>query len=115
MIQRTPPCSHYTYGRHWQQSHLIPQRNRLPQQHPVLVPLGFFAGALLLLVLSFFASYFFPLLALTGIAPGTLCFFLAIVSGIAGILTSIIGVIERFDRSRLPAPKYAQVKEETLL
>src|SRR5579884_4440614 len=115
MIQRKHPCSHYTYGHYWQQSHLIPQRNRLLQQHPILVPLGFFVGALLLLVLSFFASYFFPVLTLTGIAPGTLCFFLAIVSGIAGILTSIIGVIERFDRSRLPAPMYAQVKEETLL
>lgn len=98
-----------------QQRLLVPQRNRLLQRHPVLVPVLLLSSSLGLGILSLFAGSVFPVLALLGISPGLACLVFALVLGLAGILTGIIGLIERFDRSRLPNKMFPKPKEGTYL
>jgi hypothetical protein len=75
------------------------QRHILLRRHPVLVPVALSGCALALCVMSFYANSLFPLLALVGIPSQLLCLLLALVLGISGILTSIVGLIERMDHS----------------
>ena len=95
------------------QRFLTPRRDPLLQRHPVLVPVTFLSGAVVLGIASFFANMLFPVLTLLGIPTGSLCLLFALVSGIAGILTSITGLIERIDRRSLPAEMFPQPKEGT--
>ena len=74
------------------------QRHVLLRRHPVLVPVTLSGCALVLCVVSFYANSLFPLLAWIGIPSQLLCLLLALVLGISGILTSIVGLIERMDR-----------------
>ncbi len=92
---------------------LTPRRDLLLQRHPVLVPVTFLSGAVVLGIASFFANMLFPVLTLLGIPTGSICLLFALVSGIAGILTGITGLIERIDRFRLPAEMFPQPKEGT--
>lgn len=74
-------------------------RHILLGRHPVLVPVVLSGCALALCIVSFYANGLFPLLALIGLPSQLLCLLLALVLGIAGILTSIVGLIERMERS----------------
>lgn len=96
-----------------QQRFLTPRRDPLLQRHPVLVPVMLLSGAVVLGIASLFANILFPVLALLGIPVGSICLLFAPVAGIAGILTSITGLIERIDRPRLPAEVFPQPKEGT--
>ena len=95
-----------------QQYILIPGRNRLLHEHPVLIPVVLIVGSIVLCIVSFFADTLFPLLALIG-APGAfVCLSVAVVLGVSGVLASIISLIEGIDRHRLrtttfPKPKGA--------
>ena len=75
------------------------QRHVLLRRHPVLVPVTLLGSALVLCLVSFYANTLFPLLTWVGIPSQLLCLLLALVLGISGILTSIVGLIERVDRS----------------
>ncbi len=94
-----------------QQHFLTPGRDSVLQQHPVLVPVTLLGISVALCIASFFASALFPVLVLHGIPAGSMCLLFAFVSGIAGILTSIIGLIERIDRARLHPGMFPQPKE----
>jgi hypothetical protein len=95
------------------QRFLTPRRDPLLQRHPVLIPIALLSGAVVLCIASFFASTLFPVMTLLRIPTGSLCLLFAFVSGISGILTSIIGLIERVDRPRLHAEMFPQPKEGT--
>lgn len=85
------------------------QQAHVRHRHPVLIPVGLLLGALALFLASSFADSLFPLLVLLGVPSMQLCLALALVLGIAGSLTGIIGIIERFDhrslRTELAIPK----------
>lgn len=78
------------------------QRHVLLRRHPVLVPVTLSGSALVLCIVSFYANSLFPLLTWVGIPSQLLCLLLALVLGISGILTSIVGLIERMDPSSTP-------------
>jgi hypothetical protein len=88
-----------------------PRTSRLLQQHPVLIPLGLLAASAGLCILSFLAGTLFPLLGLIGVPSTTICLLLALVFGIAGILASIISIIENVDCRRLRAVLFSKLKE----
>lgn len=96
-----------------QQRFLTPRRDPLLQRHPVLVPVTLLSGAVVLGIASFFANILFPVLTLLGIPAGLICLLFALVAGIAGILTSITGLIECIDRLHLPAEVFPQPKGGT--
>ena len=87
----------------------IPRRRRLLarstlwQRHPVLTPLAFLAGSVLLGVISMFTDSLFPLLVFIGVPLPLLCLLIAFILGVAGVLTGIIGIIEFLDRACLKA------------
>ncbi len=89
----------------------MPYRNHLYQRHPVLVPAVLLAISVVLFITSFFGISLFPILAFLGIPIDSICLLLAFVSGISGVLTAIISLIERFDHSRLPTDMFSQMKE----
>ncbi len=82
----------------------------LLHRHPVLVPVTLSGTALVLCIVSFYASNLFPLLTWVGMPSQLLCLLLALVLGISGILTSIVGLIERMDRSRTPVHNVSEYK-----
>ena len=86
------------------------QRHVLLRRHPVLVPVTLSGSALVLCIVSFYANSLFPLLTWVGIPSQLLCLLLALVLGISGILTSIVGLIERMDRSRTPVHNVSEYK-----
>ncbi len=86
------------------------QRHVLLHRHPVLVPVTLSGTALVLCIVSFYASNLFPLLTWVGMPSQLLCLLLALVLGISGILTSIVGLIERMDRSRTPVHNVSEYK-----
>jgi hypothetical protein len=90
-----------------------PRRHRLLQRHPVLFPVLLFTGSLALACASFFSVDLFPLLTLLGISTQPLYFSIAYVLGISGVLAGIIGIIERFDRSKLQMAMFPQPKEQS--
>jgi len=81
-----------------QQRILTACQGRLLQQHPVLIPVILIIGSVVLYIASFFANTLFPLLALIGVPAGLLCLSVAFVSGVSGVLASIISIIEGIDR-----------------
>ena len=77
--------------------HLSP----LLQHHPVLTPVVLLGSSLLLSVGSVYADVLFPLFVIIGVSVSTvvlLCLLLAFILGIAGVLASIIGILEYADR-----------------
>jgi hypothetical protein len=70
------------------------QRNPLLQRHPVLVPLVLFAGSIVLAMASFFIDDLFPVLTLIGVPSALVCYLLAAVLGICGVIVSITGLLE---------------------
>ena len=91
------------------------QRHVLLRRHPVLVPVILSGCALLLCAASFYTANLFPLLTLLGIPTQLLCLLLALVLGISGILTSIVGLIERMDRPRRKVQNVSEYKGGNML
>ncbi len=83
--------------------HLV-ARSPLLQRYPVLTPVVLLGSSLLLGVVSLFSDTLFPILALVGVSVNTsstlvlLCLLVASITGIAGVLTSIIGILGYADR-----------------
>jgi len=73
------------------------QRNPLLQRHPVLIPLVLFTSSIALAIVSFFADNLFPVLTLIGIPSVLVCYLLAAVLGICGVIVSITGLLELCD------------------
>lgn len=84
-----------------QQHTLTSGQGRLLGRHPVLLPAILLSGSVGLCVASFFADTLFPLLAWLGVPAVLLCLSAALVLGIAGLLASIISILESIDRYRL--------------
>jgi VIT1/CCC1 family predicted Fe2+/Mn2+ transporter len=89
----------------------VRERNYLLKRHPVLVPVLLLLGAGLASSASFSAGNVFPLLTLLGIPSNVLCLSVALVLGITGILTSIIGILEYIDRRTIQAAMFPEAKE----
>ncbi len=70
------------------------QRNSLVQRHPVLVPLVLFASAIVLAIASFFTDDLFPVLTLIGVPSALVCYLLAAVLGLCGVIVGITGLLE---------------------
>ena len=96
-----------------QRQHLLmPEQGRLSKQDPLLLPIILIFGSGVLCIVSFYANALFPLLAVIGVPTVLLCLSAALVLGVAGILASIISILETIDRLRtqtttLPKPKGA--------
>jgi len=95
-------------------------RSLLLQRHPVLTPVVLLSGSLLLGVASIFVDTVFSVLTFVGVPVGTLfllCVLVAFVLGIAGVLVSIIGILEQVDRygsiARVPILAFLRLKEQT--
>jgi hypothetical protein len=93
-----------------QQYILVPGRNLLLQRHPVLIPVALITGSVVLCIASFSADTLFPLLALIGMPGALICLSVAFVSGISGVLASIINIIEGIDRHRLRTTTFPKQK-----
>ncbi len=88
----------YASPGHGTQAYILrPHGGRLLRQHPILLPVVLIGSAIGLCMSSFFADTLFPLLAFFGTSPTLVSLSVALVLGIAGILTGIISLIERFE------------------
>jgi hypothetical protein len=67
------------------------------QHHPLLVPLVLFASSIVLAMAGFFADNLFPVLALIGFPSALVCYLLAGVLGLCGVIVSITGLLEFCD------------------
>ncbi len=88
-------------------------RSRLLRQHPVLTPVVLLSGSVALCIASFFADSLFPVLAFIGAPVALFCLSTAFVLGVAGVLATIIGIIERVDRYCLQAAMFPKPKESS--
>jgi hypothetical protein len=80
----------------------VPGRNQLLQRHPVLTPVILLCSAVALGIAGIYGNAVFPVLPLARVAIDTfvlLCIIVAFVLGIAGVLATIIGILEQVDRS----------------
>jgi len=75
----------------------VQDRNQLLKRYPVVLPLLLLAGACFAAIISLVAEDIFPLLTWIGVSPSIFCLSIALVLGISGTLTSIIGIIEHID------------------
>ena len=82
-------------------------------RHRTIISLVLLGAALVLGATSFFTDSLFPLLSLLGIPSAQLCLTFAFVLGISGVVTSIIGMIERIDRSWSQAAMFQRSKEHS--
>ncbi len=82
----------------------------LLERYPVIMPAALLTGAVGLCAASFYASSLFPLLTLAAIPAAPLCLSLAFVLGVAGILASIISILERIDRNHLRPATFPKEK-----
>jgi hypothetical protein len=89
------------------------KRSPLLQRHPVLAPVLLLCGSLVLGITSCFADTVFPALAFLGTPSALLCLAFAFVLGIAGIIASIITMIECVHRHCLQAALFLQPKEHS--
>src|SRR5690348_783070 len=88
------------------------ERHTLLRQHPVLTPMLLLSSSITLAVVSLFTNTLFPILTIVGISSTRLCLSLAFVLGVAGILSGIIGLIERVNRYSLQAVMFPKSKEQ---
>jgi len=70
------------------------QRHPLMQRYPVLVPLVLFASSIVLAIVGFFTENLFSVLTLIGIPSALVCYLLAAVLGLCGVIVSITGLLE---------------------
>ncbi len=109
MIQKEPATHRHVLG-----------RSPILQRHPVLTPVVLLCSSLLLGVASIFADAVFSILTLIGVPVGTLvllCVLVAFVLGVAGVLASIIGILEQMEHYSSPTGAtiltFLRLKEQT--
>jgi len=95
------------------QRHIFPIRSQLLRQHPILTPIALLCGSIIVGIASLFSDGPSPIFALIDISAAPLYLSIACVLGIAGILVSIISLIEQFDRRNVPAALYSGPKEQS--
>ncbi len=88
-------------------------RSPLLQRHSVLLPMLLLSSSIILGIASFSAESLFPILALIGVPVALMCLSITFVLGIAGILASIIGILESIDRYGLRAAMFPKPKEHS--
>lgn len=88
-------------------------RSSLLQRHPVLTPILLLGSAGVLAFFGISDDTLFPLLTLLGIPSALVCYLLAIVLGVVGVLIGIISAIECIDRYGLRATMFAKSKEHS--
>jgi hypothetical protein len=93
--------------------HISPIRSQLLRQHPVLTPIALLCGSIIVGIASLFSDGPSPILALIGISAAPLYLSIACVLGLAGILVSIISLIEQIERRSVPAALYSGPKEQS--
>jgi hypothetical protein len=89
---------------------LMAERSRLSKQYPVLLPLILIFGSGVLGIASFYTNVLFPLLAIIGVPTALLCLSAALVLGMAGVLASIISILETIDRLRVQTTTFPKPK-----
>jgi hypothetical protein len=89
--------------------HSSPRRH-----HPVLTPALLLSGSVILSIVSLFSEDLFPVLTLIGISAVPLALSIALVLGIAGILVSIISILESIDQHGLQTAMFPKPKEQGL-
>lgn len=92
---------------------ILPGRSALLRQHPVLTPVVLLCGSIIVAIASLFSDNLFPLLTFIGLSSVPLYLSVACVLGIAGILVSIISLIEQIDRWSLQAAMFCKTKEHS--
>ena len=97
----------------YHQRRILPGRSRLLRQHPVLTPIVLLCGSILVAMVSLFSDSLFPVLTFIGLSSVPLYLSAACVLGIAGILVSIISIIEQIDRWSLQAAVCFKPKEHS--
>lgn len=97
----------------YHQRRILPGRSRLLRQHPVLTPIVLLCGSILVAIVSLFSDSLFPVLTFIGLSSVPLYLSAACVLGIAGILVSIISIIEQIDRWSLQAAVCFKPKEHS--
>jgi uncharacterized membrane protein len=97
----------------YHQRRILPGRSRLLRQHPVLTPIVLLCGSILVAIAGLFSDSLFPVLTFIGLSSVPLYLSLACVLGIAGILVSIISIIEQIDRWSLQAAVCFKPKEHS--
>jgi hypothetical protein len=88
------------------------QASFLRLKYPALIPLLLLSGALIAGCAAFSGEDLFPGLTLIGVSTIPLCLSIALVAGISGILTSIVGIIEYIDRQSIRAAMFPESKEQ---
>ncbi|SRR5579884_415880 len=88
-------------------------RSRLLRQHPVLTPVVLICGSIIVAIASFFSDSLFPVLTFIGLSAVPFYLSAACVLGIAGILVSIISIIEQIDRWSLQVAVFFKPKEHS--
>jgi hypothetical protein len=89
------------------------QRGPLLPRHPLLTPIVLLSSSVVAAIASLFADNTFPILTLLGVSSFSLYLLFALVFGIAGILASIISVLEYIDRHNLQAAMFPKPKEHS--
>jgi len=100
-------------GRSDRQRHIFPIRSQLLRQHPILTPIALLCGSIAVGIASLFSDGPSPIFALIGISAAPLYLSIACVLGVAGILVSIISLIEQIERWSVPAALYSGPKEQS--
>jgi hypothetical protein len=81
-------------------------------KYPLLFPLFLLGCALITGYAAIAGTNVFPVLTLIGVSTIPLCLSIALITGISGILTSIIGIIEVIDRQSFRAAMFPKQKEQ---
>ena len=82
-------------------------------RHPLLTPIILLSSSVILGIASLVADNSFPILTLLGVSSSPLYLLFALVFGIAGILASIISVLEYIDQRNLQAAIFPKSKENS--
>ncbi len=94
-----------------QRQHLLmAEHRRLSKQYPVLLPAILIFGSGVFCIASFYANALFPLLAVIGMPTALLFLSAALVLGVAGVLASIISILETIDRLRVQTTTFPKPK-----
>ena len=89
------------------------QRGPVLPRHPLLTPIVLFSSSVILAIASLVTDNPFPILTLLGISSSPLYLLFALVFGIAGIIASIISVLEYIDQRNLQAAMFPKPKENS--
>lgn len=107
MLQRPPE----PFGR--QRGISIIRRSNWLRRHPVLTPFALLGGSAILSIACLSSDSLFPILDFLGVPSIPFTLSIATVLGIAGILASIIGILERIDQYGLQTAMFPNSKEHS--